>query len=154
MTEPIYFNLLKASKIVKASAAAYITFLQNWLAKAKKKLATTTMTNDEDDYDYSDYDNNNGNNQGQVQPPAPTPAPVVVTTTVNPRSRLAQGLVTNKKGKNLPRARNMLKLEYDCALEASAKKAVDRCSTNPSGLSSGVQEKHLQSSTSQRFFSC
>ncbi|KAK6047193.1 hypothetical protein COOONC_15306 [Cooperia oncophora] len=66
----------------------------------------------------------------------PTPAPVVVTTTVNPnnmrcpqnsgvndrirnaaleghnyrRSRLAQGLVKNKKGKILPQATNMLKL--------------------------------------------
>nr|ALA23457.1 cap-19 [Haemonchus contortus] len=57
------------------------------------------------------------------------------------RSRLAQGMVKNKNGKNLPPASNMLKLLYHCALEVSSFLSASRCSLTPSpSLSSYLQE--------------
>uniref|UniRef100_A0A7I4YJ60 SCP domain-containing protein n=1 Tax=Haemonchus contortus TaxID=6289 RepID=A0A7I4YJ60_HAECO len=57
------------------------------------------------------------------------------------RSRLAQGMVKNKNGKNLPPASNMLKLLYHCHLEFGAFESARRCSLSPlSGLRPGVQE--------------
>ncbi|VDO32003.1 unnamed protein product [Haemonchus placei] len=57
------------------------------------------------------------------------------------RSRLAQGLVKNKNGKDLPKASNMLRLLYNCDLENSAITSATRCSANPmSSLPSDIQE--------------
>uniref|UniRef100_A0A7I4YTL0 SCP domain-containing protein n=1 Tax=Haemonchus contortus TaxID=6289 RepID=A0A7I4YTL0_HAECO len=59
------------------------------------------------------------------------------------RSRLAQGLVENKRGRTLPPATNMLQLLYDCNLETSAVMAAMKCSaTGSSSLPSDVQENH------------
>ncbi|XGW31671.1 hypothetical protein V3C99_010099, partial [Haemonchus contortus] len=57
------------------------------------------------------------------------------------RSRLAQGLVKNKSGKDLPTASNMLKLQYDCRLEFRASESARRCSLSPwPGQRPGAQE--------------
>ncbi|KAK5964723.1 SCP domain-containing protein, partial [Trichostrongylus colubriformis] len=57
------------------------------------------------------------------------------------RSRLAQGLVTNKAGKTLPMASNMHRLAYNCSLEESAMTAASSCSSGDElGLSSDIQE--------------
>nr|CDJ87940.1 SCP extracellular domain containing protein [Haemonchus contortus] len=57
------------------------------------------------------------------------------------RSRLAQGLVKNKNGKDLPKASNMLRLLYNCDLEISAITSATRCSAKSmSSLPSDIQE--------------
>nr|CDJ86536.1 SCP extracellular domain containing protein [Haemonchus contortus] len=57
------------------------------------------------------------------------------------RSQLARGMVTNKKGKNLQSASNMLKLLYNCSLEVGAHASARRCSSNPwVSPTSGIQE--------------
>ncbi|KAK6059895.1 hypothetical protein COOONC_02452 [Cooperia oncophora] len=126
--------------LVDTPAMRFLSRVSLALLLATATLAQYDNGEDYDykDYNGGDNGNNGGNTGGQVKPPAPAPAPVapVVTTTVNPnnmrcpqnsgvndrirnaaleghnyrRSNLAKGSVTNKNNKNLPPARNMLKL--------------------------------------------
>ncbi|XGW10853.1 hypothetical protein V3C99_012395 [Haemonchus contortus] len=59
------------------------------------------------------------------------------------RSQLAKGYVKNKKGRNLPQASNMIKLEYDCDLEKSGTDFV-KCKESLEGSPLlGVKKNHL-----------
>ncbi|KAK6015840.1 SCP-like protein, partial [Ostertagia ostertagi] len=57
------------------------------------------------------------------------------------RSQLARGRVRARGGRRLPKAANMRRMRYDCALETSARQSAERCVRTPwPQLPAGVQE--------------
>ncbi|XGW02242.1 hypothetical protein V3C99_014351 [Haemonchus contortus] len=68
------------------------------------------------------------------------------------RSHLAQGLVKNKAGKNLPKASDMTEMRYNCDLEESADAFAKQCTrgSDPK-LPSGEQQNHFYFMKNRKF---